>query len=153
MYINAATGDLRLSAGSPAIDNGINSLMHVDAFDIDLDGNATEVVDIDLDGTLRIQSTSIDLGAYEFGGSVDNEEIEELASTKVYPNPFSAGTHLTIERSSDEETQVLVINSMGQMVYSELITGINSTVDTSDWEAGMYIIRIGKETMKVVKTN
>ncbi len=153
MYINAATGDLRLSAGSPAIDNGINSMMHIDAFDLDADGNTTEVVDIDLDGTLRVQNTTIDLGAFEFGGTLDDEEIDEVVSTKVYPNPFSSGTYLTIERSTEEETSVHVLNSMGQMIYTDLITGITSTVDTSDWEAGMYIIRIGKETMKVVKTN
>lgn len=153
MYINAATGDLRLSAGSPAIDNGINALMHVDAYDVDYDGNTAEIVDIDLEGTLRIQNATIDLGAFEFGGTLDEEEIEEAIATSIYPNPFGAGTHLTIERSTDEETNVMVFNSMGQTVYNASISTMTSTIDTSDWNAGMYIVKIGRETVKVVKTN
>lgn len=153
MYVNAATGDLRVSAGSPAINSGVNSLMVNDLFDIDLDGNVTEQVDIDLRGSLRIQTSTIDLGAYEFGSLADNEELEEIIASKIYPNPFSSGTNLTIERSSDEEVQVTVFNATGQTVLSTQFTEATSTINTSDWMAGIYIVRIGEETLKVVKTN
>jgi predicted outer membrane repeat protein len=153
LFVNAATGDLRVSAGSPAINSGINTFLGNDIYDIDLDGNTTEQVDIDLGGTLRIQTATIDLGAYEFGNLVETEEIVETVASKVYPNPFSSGTNLTIERSSDELVQVLVFNAMGQTIYNKELSSSTSTIDTSDWLSGMYIVRIGEETLKVVKTN
>lgn len=154
MYINAATGDLRLNSASPAINGGINALMqYTDTYDVDYDGNVTEVVDIDLDGTLRVQNTTIDLGAYEFGGTLDEEEIEEVIASKVYPNPFSSGTNITIERATDDAVQLTVFNTMGQMIFSSEVSGSMSTIDTSGWLPGMYIVRIGEETLKVVKSN
>ncbi|MDG1332636.1 MAG: choice-of-anchor Q domain-containing protein [Crocinitomicaceae bacterium] len=154
LYVNAATGDLRVSAGSPAINTGVNSFLGTDIYDIDLDGNATEQLDIDLGGSLRVQATTIDLGCYEFGNLLDTEEeILETIASKVYPNPFSSGTNLTIERSSDEAVQLFVFNAMGQMIYSTEVSDSTSTIDTSDWLSGLYIVRIGEETLKVVKSN
>lgn len=153
LFINAATGDLRISAGSPAINSGVNSLLGNDDYDVDLDGNTAEQVDIDLDGTLRIQGNTIDLGAYEFGGLANSQELKETIASKIYPNPFSSGTHLTIERATDEDVTVIVFNSMGQTILNAQLTGSTSTIDTSDWMAGMYILRIGEETLKVVKMN
>lgn len=49
-----AAGDLRLQAGSPVIDQGLNA------------ANATP---LDLDGLLRIAGAAIDLGPYEFGSA------------------------------------------------------------------------------------
>jgi len=153
LYINAATGDLRLTSGSPAIDNGINAMMPVDAYDVDYDGNITEVVDIDLNQTQRIQYGTIDFGAFEFGGTLDEEEIEAPVASKIYPNPFSSGTNLTIQRSTDETVQLLVFSATGQTVHAAEVSSSTSTLDTSDWLPGMYIVRIGEETLKVVKTN
>lgn len=153
LYVNAATGDLRISSGSPAMNAGVNALMVNDFYDLDADGNITEQVDIDLAGSLRIQTGTIDLGAYEFGNLAEDEELEETIATKVFPNPFSSGTQLTIQRASKEEAEILVFNSMGQLIFSTELTDSTSTIDTSDWLAGIYIIRIGEETLKVVKTN
>ncbi len=57
-------GNLRLQAGSPAIDKGLNS-----------ENDTTQ----ELDGLLRIAGTAIDLGAYEFGSS------PLVTFTKLYP--------------------------------------------------------------------
>lgn len=49
-----ATGDLRLQAGSPAVDQGLN---------------AANTTPLDLDALLRIAGAAIDLGAYESGST------------------------------------------------------------------------------------
>ena len=70
-------GDLRLLPGSPAIDAGDSSLLPVDTFDIDDDGDTNEPLPLDLDGNPRVTddpatpdtgpvSPTVDLGAYEF---------------------------------------------------------------------------------------
>ena len=72
-------GDLRLQPGSPAIDAGDNALLPADEFDLDGDGDVTEVLPVDLAGGPRVLGPRVDIGAYEgavvvaeiFGDSVD----------------------------------------------------------------------------------
>jgi len=58
-------GNLRLRAGSPAIDSGNSSLVARDFADLDGDGNTSEPVPYDLAGRSRINGSSVDMGAYE----------------------------------------------------------------------------------------
>ncbi len=58
-------GDLRLQAGSPAIDAGFDSWVPADHTDLDDDGNTTEPTPTDLDGQPRFVGT-VDMGPYEF---------------------------------------------------------------------------------------
>lgn len=153
LFVNQATGDLRLNAASPAYNAGLNSLMGVDTYDLDHDGNFTEQIDVDLSADQRIQIATIDLGAYEFGSVVSTEEIEPTLSSTVYPNPFGAGTQLTLERPTNDEVDMVIYNSMGQTIYRETVQESTYTIDTTDWYAGLYIIRLGNETLKVMKTN
>lgn len=153
LFLNVATGDLRITSASAAYNTGINSLMGIDSYDIDHDGNSVEQIDIDLIADLRIQSSIIDLGAYEFGGIVETAEIESVTATTVFPNPFSDGTHLTISRPSDTEIEVVIFNSIGKIVHQATIFEAKSILDTSNWDEGIYLIRVGTETLKVIKTH
>lgn len=73
---DAVPPNLRLSAGSPAIDAGDNSYVPADLADLDSDGNNTEPVPLDPDGHLRFTDNAaadtgagtaplVDIGAYE----------------------------------------------------------------------------------------
>ena len=71
---NAGTEDdnLRLMADSPCIDQGDNSSLPLDTYDLDNDGDNTEPIPLDLDGHDRITDDGcgryvVDMGAYEFG--------------------------------------------------------------------------------------
>jgi hypothetical protein len=58
-----------LQAMSPAIDLGLSMFLPVDAYDLDKNGNLTELLPVDLAGYDRIQRAALDLGAYEVGDS------------------------------------------------------------------------------------
>jgi hypothetical protein len=58
-------GDYRLNPTSPLIDSGDQTQRPVDELDLDADGNTTELLPVDLDGSVRVQNTEIDMGAYE----------------------------------------------------------------------------------------
>ncbi|MCK6455474.1 MAG: right-handed parallel beta-helix repeat-containing protein [Phycisphaerae bacterium] len=80
LLVDAGTGDLHLSAGSPCIDAGSNGQVPADSGDVDNDGNVAEPVP-DLDRTDRIVDDActddtgagtppvVDMGAYEFPGT------------------------------------------------------------------------------------
>ena len=57
--------DLRVQAGSPAIDSGNNSFLPVDLADVDADGNTVESLPIDPAGRPRIAGAKVDMGIYE----------------------------------------------------------------------------------------
>ena len=65
-------GDYDLLADSPCIDEGNNSSLPTDVYDLDGDGNTTEQLPWDLDGNPRIVdgdndgNSVVDMGAYEF---------------------------------------------------------------------------------------
>ncbi len=77
LFIDAAGGDLRPRAGSPAIDAGNNAAVPADITDLDYDGDTTESVPLDLDMVSRcfdiinVADTGsgaaplVDMGAYE----------------------------------------------------------------------------------------
>jgi hypothetical protein len=56
-----------LLTGSPAVNAGSNGLLPTDSFDLDADGNTSEVLPVDQRGAgfARIIGASVDIGAYE----------------------------------------------------------------------------------------
>jgi len=85
---NAPTtaGNLRLQAGSPAIDMGDDTAVPADAFDVDDDGNMTEPTP-DLALNDRIFGTVVDMGAYESGvGSIKALKFNDLNENGMQDN-------------------------------------------------------------------
>lgn len=81
LFVDAAAGDYRLQAGSPAIESGSNVLIPMDGLDLDADGTLLELLPRDRQGAPRVQLTDlprggcdgiavVDLGAYERSGVV-----------------------------------------------------------------------------------
>jgi hypothetical protein len=61
---------LRLQSSSPAIGLGDASYLPVDTYDLDGDDDAAESLPVDIAGYKRIQDTTLDLGAYEYGNVI-----------------------------------------------------------------------------------
>ena len=64
-----------------------------------------------------------------------NERVEDIS---VYPNP--AQDQVTV--AADEMLRVSLINSLGQIVYDAPAEGNVTSINLSDVEAGLYLIRI-----------
>src|SRR5690554_569056 len=102
MFINAASGDYRLSVISPLLDAGDNSL-----YDGDINN------DFDLSGNLRLSGGAIDLGAFENHGCTDVAEWNGSSWSQA-PN---LSTHLLIT---------------GHFVLNTDLEGCSLTVDSGD---------------------
>jgi len=66
---------------------------------------------------------------------------------KIYPNPANGGFYL--ETNTYDQKEVVVCDMNGKLALQEMIT-IGRWVDTSAWNSGMYIVRIGNRFSKVV---
>lgn len=64
----------------------------------------------------------------------------------VFPNPFAAV--LTIESEAAENYAIYNMN--GQLIQSGIVSS-KTTLDCSNWQTGIYVMRIGDEIVKLVK--
>jgi hypothetical protein len=86
--------------------------------------------------------------------SIGIDEKVDLSSVLVYPNP--ASEEVTIELSSSKENITLeIMNTIGQVVYQEVIISSSAktlkTINTSGLTKGVYMITISTENNKVFK--
>ncbi len=136
--------DLRLLAGSPAIDAGINSAVPNDYLDFDLDGDTSEPLTVDLDGHVRIHDGGIgeaivDLGAYEFGAPpVVAVAVEDPAPAlseaplflAAYPNPFRGQATLRYALPATGRVVMKVYDMLGR----EIVTLIDAILPAGTHE-------------------
>lgn len=76
----------------------------------------------------------------------------ERDGVRLYPNPFN--NIFTITSNKKETTQVVIYNAIGQEVASTLFyfgEGLGMRLDLTEQPNGIYIIRIGSVTKKIIK--
>jgi hypothetical protein len=80
------------------------------------------------------------------GGFTGIEEAATVTSASVYPNPATDLTNIEFNVTEASAVTVQVINTLGQVVYANNMGEVNGTqkviVNTTDFEAGMYLINI-----------
>jgi len=97
-FVDEAAGNLRLTAGSAAIDAGDDLQIPVDLFDVDGDGDLMEPTP-DLDRADRVVAGLVDLGAYEFTCAADVDDtgvvdVEDLLALLAAWGTDGAGSDL-----------------------------------------------------------
>ncbi|MBR5678796.1 MAG: thiol protease/hemagglutinin PrtT [Paludibacteraceae bacterium] len=99
----------------------------------------------DILGNQRVVNNQIDLGAieYQYGLSVD--DVVD-AAIMMYPNPIDNQLSIIIDGSMTVD----VYNCLGQKILS--VEARNElTLNTSEWERGIYLIKVNERTFKVLK--
>lgn len=126
----AAGSDWHLQEGSPCIDNG------------DPQTNAQN--NKDLDGNYRYENGRADMGCYEsnFVGIHSPSET----TLNIYPNPTMGW--IILNAQVGETLQIL--DPMGRIVMQRCVTAENTTLDLSQLTKGIYLVRCGERTSKLV---
>lgn len=81
-----------------------------------------------------------------------NAAIDEVSAQEnllLYPNPTTG--NITISQMGDEAKEVLLYNIQGQLVMRQRISGESQTLDLSALPAGLYLLKAGSKTAKIVK--
>lgn len=138
IFVNPAAFDYHLLSGSQAINAGSSSV--------------SASVTNDLDLNTRPQGGSFDIGCYEFlqPNSIFAMEFSDEAFA-VYPNP--AASYVTVTASTDAligTKQSYLLNVYGEKVGSWLLAAGNNVISLSNLLNGIYFLKIGNTTKKIV---
>ena len=130
-FVDPAGGDYAIDKNSVCVDAGDNSI--------------TGITGPDFLGNQRIVHDIIDLGAIENQQGASVAEMTENAFV-VYPNPIDNQLVIAMEGTMKIE----VYNSLGQQIASAEAED-EMVLNTSDWEKGVYFVRVNGKTVKVLK--
>jgi hypothetical protein len=140
MFVDAANGNYHLQPGSPCINAGTNDSV---------------TVQTDLDGNPRIMDVLVDMGPYEYDGTVNlkNNTTEIPTLLKVYPNPTTGILNIIIKETTSPVV-LSVMNIQGQLVYNEKLSDNNTIkqLDISGFPKGIYFLKfMNDDIVKVAK--
>ncbi|AUC83473.1 choice-of-anchor Q domain-containing protein [Lacinutrix sp. Bg11-31] len=128
LFLNAATNDYTLSSSSPAIDAGDNTYV---------------IGSTDLSGAARIFNTNVDMGAYEYVTTLGVGDFEFYKKEiKLYPNPTTSVLNIKMKSNLKQATIYSVLGT-------EVLKITSKTINTSNLQSGMYLIKIENETGSV----
>ena len=121
LFTDFLNGDYSLQSTSPAVDEGDNSFSNLN---------------LDLSGNPRIVNNTVDLGAYEYTGTLSIDDNTTISNDfKLYPNPVKNILNIKTNAVIDN---VEVYSVMGQKVMS-----VNAkTIDVSQLKQGIYLLKI-----------
>jgi len=132
-FVSLIDGDLHLSAGSPAIDSGDNTVVSVAT---DIDGDPRFQDDQGTVDTGNGAAPVVDMGAYEFAG-IAGENIPPVAAAAA--NPTSGEVQLGVQFSSAGSGD----SDGGSVTYSWDFDNGSSSTEANPWvsytSAGVYI--------------
>jgi hypothetical protein len=155
MFVDAASNDYRLSAGSPAINAG-DTATEPPVFPGDSNTS------FDLAGNPRVHGIRIDMGAYENQGqttSIDSG-LPELPATFVleqnYPNPFNPSTVISFRLPVSSDVHLGVYDLLGRLVAvladGSFVAGDHTVrFDAGRLASGMYLYRMQAGTTSISK--
>ena len=83
----------------------------------------------------------------------DPLEVNEVASQSAYMSPNPSSSIFTVYSNIPfERTPYQVFDVSGKKIKEGFLTGQNPSIDLSHFEAGIYFMKFGSNTFKLLKT-
>lgn len=137
MSISNAIPDIHLNLGSPCINKG----------------KPTTIIssgELDFYGYSRISNTIIDIGASEYGSTLNTKEVNNLNFGTISPNPSNGIFNFDLDAGKKSHL-VIIYNTNGQELKKyNFLTG-RFSIDLSELTEGTYLVKIDSGNLKVAK--
>jgi len=78
------------------------------------------------------------------------ETIEENNEIRLYPNP--ANDFVNIEMEVAKDIPCYIYSLLGERLLATQINSANQTIDVSRLPANIYLLQIGNQIIKLIKT-
>ena len=141
-FVNLSTdlllGNFKLQATSPAIDQDSNL--------------AGQYSLKDILGVTRPQGLKPDRGAYEYVAGVGVATLNEAEKSTTFPNPAKKMLTIQLASSPTTQTQVDIVNNIGLLMKTQILTAQNSEVGVEQLPIGLYMLVV-RQNERVVSVN
>ena len=132
IFVNSTTGDYHLTSGSQAINIGTSLV--------------SSIVTDDIDGIMRPNNSTFDIGAYEFVHNNVSIETNSSNDLMVFPNPSSDYFILNYE-ATQNITSIRLIDVNGKIIK---VFNANKNIDVTDINSGIYLLQIEINNNKTI---
>jgi hypothetical protein len=90
-------------------------------------------------------------GVYITDASIPLELTEKNQfEVSFYPNPIQNELVVRTDQLSGQY-ELQIVDLLGNLVHSQLVSDAQVIVDSSQWSEGLYLVRVGEHTHKIVK--
>jgi Secretion system C-terminal sorting domain len=150
-FVNPSTGDYSLTAASTlAINQGTNAGNTNTAFSLTpvnmYQSSTTPLLPRAVIGGL------IDIGAYEYPGSVGIAESHAQATASIYPNPSRGQLKLELNGMKPGRNCTLeVYTVLSEKVFQSVIISHESTLNLTDLSDGIYYLKIDDGQSSIIR--
>ncbi len=99
----------------------------------------------------RLKQVDFD-NKYTYSNIVSLEKTKEKGNLKIYPNPLSSQSFLTVDVSENNQNQanITVFEANGRLIYQNTEGGGSIKIPVNDWAKGLYLIRLTTNDGKTV---
>lgn len=141
--------DYGLSLGFAVVELDLPLGVQAEMFDFEIYQDRS--VDIRVD-TYKVFTPHGDTAVWKVKLKTDINGVEEYQDDKVlvYPNPASNG-YVNIKNDGEELMTVAIYNTMGQCLFSRKDAANTLQVSTTNWPAGLYLVKITQGNRTVTK--
>jgi hypothetical protein len=120
-----------------------------------------EALIAELENGATVSATLVDAGleVYQAGygemvSGLDEDIIE--ASVRVYPNPASESTMISLSLTESQDMTIELVDMMGRVVFSRVENNVESgtsfhTINTSNLSDGMYTVKLSAGSTVISK--
>ena len=98
--------------------------------------------------------TTLDLDLITGSTTLNTTSFENTSDFSVYPNPGNRELNVKLQQMTSD-SQVEVFDVLGKRVWNKELSEINTRINVSEWNAGVYLVRVtngnASQTKRFVK--
>jgi hypothetical protein len=94
--------------------------------------------------------STINLDNITAATTLSTQDLNKQSSFEISPNPASSKLNINLTQNFDNAT-VTVYDVLGKKVYNNSIKRLNSSIDVSRWNSGVYLVRISTNNQTFTK--
>ncbi len=79
------------------------------------------------------------------------EDVENMLGISIYPNPAKDFVQINIEDAISHDLSLQVYDMLGKLIESQIITEQTTQLNIKNLEKGVYILKIGNSTKRLIK--
>ena len=83
-------------------------------------------------------------------GTLNVQTFGDISKFDIVPNPSKNWLNIKLVNYTDE-LKVEVFNVLGKRVYAGMINQLNASVNVSNWNSGVYLVRVSNDKATLTK--